>query len=63
MNLDEMVGKFVLVVKNDGYKKYGILVEYSAAFITLKFDSGELVVIPMLAVSEVKLSERGTNGN
>lgn len=54
---EELVNKKVVVIKNDGVKKFGILKSVDATVLVLIFDSGNEVYIPMINVASVSLDE------
>lgn len=56
---DELVGKNVVVTLKDGYKKFGRLIEFEGAYITVEFRDGRKEVINFGMISKITEDNRG----
>lgn len=57
MMLEEYIGKKVVVIKNDGFKKFGKLLSADQAFIRLQFLDGREEAIPLVVIGKIALDE------
>lgn len=55
----DLLNKRVVVTKNDGFRKYGILKSVDDKVLVLIFDSGKEEYVPMVAVASISLDEVG----
>ena len=54
-----LLNKKVVVSKNDGFKKYGVLKSIDQQFLVLEFGNGKTEYIPVQAVGAISLDEEG----
>jgi len=52
-------GKQVLVIKKDGFKKYGLLLKITEKYIVLQYADGKQEIIPFDALDSVKEARVG----
>ncbi len=55
----ELLGKEVIVIKSDGYKKVGKCVNIDEHLVTIEFRNGVVEAIPMIQISTIKLAGVG----
>ena len=53
-----ILGKKVVVCKNDGFRKFGILKSINQQFLVLVFDNGKEEYIPVLSVSSISIDQK-----
>jgi len=51
--MNELIGKKVVITKNDKFKKYGILLGFDSSFLKVQFDDGIVHFIPIEGVAEI----------
>lgn len=61
MNENEFVGKKVVVVKTDKFRKIGICKEITPYYIILERYDGVIELIPMSSVSSIEEDKGGSN--
>jgi len=54
MNLDNLIGKKVRIIQDDGFNKTGVLEGHDDDFVFLRFYNGELTTISKNAIREIK---------
>ncbi len=59
MKWDELINKRVQIIKIDGFKKHGILLEIDSDFVKVQFYDGriEYIAMPAIASINVEVSE------
>lgn len=55
----DLVGKEVVLVKRDGFQKFGVLKVLSDRFLILRFLDGKEELITFEAIDSVKLNTKG----
>lgn len=56
---DDLIGKDVLIIKKDGYVKYGKLLEVADDFLKLQYKDGSIAYVRIVEISSINEDKGG----